>query len=92
MAFAQQLAAQPASPIDRLLAQDVRLAAVAERLLGANRALCRQMMPLTGLVLHSRDQYRADVAGTASPTVQSPSRRCSLAPPRPPLPCVRGTG
>jgi Zn-dependent protease with chaperone function len=59
------LAAQSASPIDRLLAQDVRLATVAERLLGANRALCRQTMPLTGLVLHSRDQYRADVAGAA---------------------------
>jgi len=65
MAFAQQLPAQLPDPIARLNHQDVRLAEIAERLLAANRALCRQEMPLTGMVLHSRDQYRADVAGTA---------------------------
>lgn len=51
--------------MDALLVQDVRLATIAERLLAANRELCRQHMPLTGLVLHSRDQYRASVAGDA---------------------------
>jgi Zn-dependent protease with chaperone function len=65
MAFAQQLAAQQPSPVDRLIAQDVRLAGIAEHMLAANSALCRRQMPLTGLVLHSRDQYRAEVAGDA---------------------------
>jgi hypothetical protein len=65
MAFGQQVAAQQQGPMDRLLQQDLRLAAVAERMLGANRELCRQEMPLTGMVLHSRDQYRASVAGDA---------------------------
>ena len=65
MAFAQHVVAQQTSPVDRLVQQDVRLAAVAERLLATNRELCRQEMPLTGMVLHSRDQYRADVAGGA---------------------------
>ncbi|HEY6816009.1 MAG TPA: M48 family metalloprotease [Croceibacterium sp.] len=48
-----------------LLAQDVRLGTVAERLLGANRELCRQHMPLTGMILHSEDQYRSSIAGNA---------------------------
>lgn len=48
------LAAQDASP---LATADRRLALVAERLQGANVALCRQVMPLTGLILHSADQY-----------------------------------
>ena len=65
MAFGQQVVAQPTSPVALLVQQDLRLAAVAERLLAANRALCRQEMPLTGMVLHSRDQYRAEVAGDA---------------------------
>ena len=51
--------------MDALLVQDVRLATIAERILAANSELCRQHMPLTGLVLHSRDQYRASVAGDA---------------------------
>jgi hypothetical protein len=62
MAFAQQLSAQQPRPVDSLIAQDARLAGIAERVLGANRALCRHEMPLTGLVLHSQDQYRAAVA------------------------------
>ena len=65
MVFAQQVAAQQPSPIERLIEQDVRLAAIAERMLGANHPLCRHEMPLTGLVLHSRDQYRTQVAGNA---------------------------
>lgn len=36
---------------------DRRLAQVAERLQAANVALCRQHMPLTGLILFSADQY-----------------------------------
>jgi hypothetical protein len=64
MAFAQQSAAQ-SSAINALVAQDVRLATIAERMLAANRDLCRQHMPLTGMVLHSRDQYGRDAAGDA---------------------------
>jgi hypothetical protein len=62
MAFGQQLFAQQPDPIASLNQQDVRLAGIAERLLAANRVLCRQEMPLTGMVLHSRDQYRTAAA------------------------------
>jgi Zn-dependent protease with chaperone function len=65
MAFGQQSAAQSGEAMTALVEQDVRLATIAERMLGANRDLCRQHMPLTGLVLHSRDQYGATVAGSA---------------------------
>jgi len=65
MAFGQQLFAQQPDPVARLNQQDVRFAGIAERVLAANRALCRQEMPLTGMVLHSRDQYRTAAAGDA---------------------------
>jgi hypothetical protein len=65
MAFGQQLAAQPNEAMSALVVQDVRLATIAERVLAANRDLCRQHMPLTGLVLHSRDQYRPSIVGDA---------------------------
>src|SRR6187399_1047836 len=65
MAFGQQSAAQSGGALTALVEQDVRLATIAERMLGANRDLCRQHMPLAGFVLHSRDQYNASVAGTA---------------------------
>ncbi len=65
MALAQHSAAQPSAAMNALLVQDVRLATIAERMLGANRELCREHMPLTGMVLHSRDQYRSGVAGDA---------------------------
>jgi Zn-dependent protease with chaperone function len=64
MAFAQQSAAQ-SSAMTALVQQDARLAAIAERMLRANNALCRQHMPLTGMVLHSRDQYGQSAAGDA---------------------------
>lgn len=51
--------------MQQLNAQDLRLAQVGERLLEANRALCRHEMPLTGMVLHSRDQYNDRIAGDA---------------------------
>ena len=62
MAFAQHAAAQPDARIAALLEQDLRLARVAERLLAANAELCRERMPLTGFVVHSRDQYSAELA------------------------------
>jgi hypothetical protein len=65
MALAQQVVAQPTDTLAALLQQDLRLATIADRLLAANDALCRQQMPLTGMVLHSSDQYRAGVAGDA---------------------------
>lgn len=39
--------------------QDLRLAQMAERVSGANAHLCRQTMPLTGMIVHSADQYGA---------------------------------
>lgn len=65
MAFAQQSAAQSSAAMSALVSQDVRLATIAERMLGSNRALCRQHMPLAGVVLHSRDQYGKAAAGDA---------------------------
>jgi len=62
MASVQQVAAAPQEAVSELLVQDERLAAVAERLLSSNARLCRQTMPLTGMVIHSRDQYSASSA------------------------------
>jgi hypothetical protein len=65
IAFAQQSAAESTNSVAALVAQDARLAAVADRMLAANDHLCRQHMPVTGMVLHSSDQYRAGIAGEA---------------------------
>lgn len=65
MAFGQQVSARSNDGLDALVQQDLRLNVVAERMLAANRPLCRQTMPLTGIVLHSSDQYRGDTAGGA---------------------------
>lgn len=46
-----------ADALETLFVQDRRLAIVAAPLLGANANLCRSQMPLTGMILHSRDQY-----------------------------------
>lgn len=51
--------------MESLLRQDMRLAVIAERLLAANDSLCRESMPLTGIVLHSSDQYREGMAAEA---------------------------
>lgn len=56
-AFSQQVSAQEVDPIDALRVQDVRLARIADRMLAANDALCRTHMPITGMILHSHDQY-----------------------------------
>lgn len=42
--------------------QDLRMARISERIMQANAALCRETMPLTGMVLHSADQYRDGAA------------------------------
>lgn len=60
LALAPPLRAQTSDPMALLQAQDVRLAGIAERLMRANDSLCRQHMPLTGILLHTRDQYHAD--------------------------------
>lgn len=49
--------AQPEDAFAALRAQDLRLAQIADLLLSANRHLCVDRMPVTGLLLHSRDQY-----------------------------------
>ncbi|WP_338244772.1 M48 family metallopeptidase [Aurantiacibacter hainanensis] len=40
-----------------LAEQDLRLARIADAMLLANAGLCRQTMPVTGMILHSADQY-----------------------------------
>lgn len=45
---------------DELVAQDLRLARIADAMLVGNASLCRQTMPVTGLILHSADQYGDD--------------------------------
>lgn len=65
MTFGQQVLAQDTGPLDQLVRQDARLAEIAERLLAGNRQFCRLEMPLTGMVLHSRDQYSPRIAGDA---------------------------
>ena len=52
-----QSRAQEANRTTALWAQDLRLATVAERIMAANAHLCRTTMPLTGMILHSADQY-----------------------------------
>lgn len=56
-------AQERAEAFSRLIAQDLRLAGIAERLLVANDALCTSRMPVTGLVLHSADQYAKPLPG-----------------------------
>lgn len=57
--LAQPVQAQMTLPVDQLNRQDVRLATLADRMFAANASLCRNHMPLTGLIMHSRDQYGA---------------------------------
>lgn len=52
-----QSRAQEADRTAALWAQDLRLATLAERIMAANAHLCRTTMPLTGMILHSADQY-----------------------------------
>jgi len=50
------------SVLERLRAQDAAIGAVAYRLVTANVALCDEIMPATGAVLHARNQYAQSVA------------------------------
>jgi hypothetical protein len=51
--------------LQRLRDQDALLAALAWRLTTANAALCDQLMPGTGVVLHARNQYPDALAAPA---------------------------
>lgn len=53
-----------AQTTEELSAQDLRLARIADAMLIANAGMCRQTMPVTGMVLHSIDQY-----GESAPAV-----------------------
>lgn len=57
--WASPLAAQGDGAYDALREQDLRLAEISERVLAANNDVCTERMPLTGMILHSRDQYAA---------------------------------
>ncbi|MFB0611370.1 M48 family metallopeptidase [Aurantiacibacter poecillastricola] len=49
-----------AQSMAELAEQDLRLARIADAMLIANAPLCRTTMPVTGMVLHSMDQYGED--------------------------------
>lgn len=51
--------AEPAGNMEALRALDLRLATIAQRLVTGNAALCRDLQPAPGLVIHARDQYDA---------------------------------
>lgn len=56
----------PSTPIEQLQALqglDASLAGVATQLVVSNAALCRDLMPVTGLSLHARNQYPDGLAG-----------------------------
>jgi hypothetical protein len=56
----------PTAQIEQLLALqalDASLASVATQLVTSNAALCRDLMPVTGLSLHARNQYPDALAG-----------------------------
>lgn len=60
--------AQTASVTDvlaALRAEDLRVAAIGERLTLANRALCRDLVPRTGLQIHDLSQYAVAARGEA---------------------------
>jgi len=57
LAMAGTAQAQDTRTYDALLEQDLRLARIAEQIQGANVDLCVETMPLTGMLLHSADQY-----------------------------------
>ncbi len=50
--------AQEDAQFAALQREDLRLAAITDALLRANAPLCRSTMPVTGMILHSADQYR----------------------------------
>jgi len=55
-----QINDETVSQFSALQQQDIRLAIIAERQLSANAELCLNLMPMTGMVLHSQDQYGGD--------------------------------
>ncbi|ANC50458.1 hypothetical protein CP97_14772 [Aurantiacibacter atlanticus] len=56
-AIARHANAQDNAQWPALLREDLRVAAIGDSLLKANADLCRNTMPVTGMVLHSADQY-----------------------------------
>jgi hypothetical protein len=59
--------AAQAQSFDELVALDTRVAVVADRLLTGNAALCRNHAPVTGMIVHSRDQYAGTWADNLFP-------------------------
>ncbi|WAT18302.1 M48 family metallopeptidase [Aurantiacibacter sp. MUD11] len=57
--FAVPAAAQDWQQLEQ---QDLRLARIAEHIMITNEALCRSTMPVTGMILHSMDQYSSGAA------------------------------
>ncbi|ONF97362.1 M48 family metallopeptidase [Sphingomonas jeddahensis] len=69
LAAAAPASAAPAgldtASLESLRAIDLRLGAIAHRLVTANAALCRDQAPATGLILHAATQYDADTQAAA---------------------------
>lgn len=89
LALAVPANAQLTIPVEQLNHQDLRLATLAERMFSANATLCLQQMPLTGMILHSRDQYAtaeaqarfgAGAIGVAMVLPGSPAERAGIRP------------
>lgn len=68
----------PDRALAALHAQDLRLAAIGDRILLANAALCPATMPITGMVLHSADQY--DPGTAAALFAQGPLAIAAIVP------------
>lgn len=84
-----QVHAQDSTQWSALQREDLRLASVADALLRANAQLCRSTMPVTGIILHSADQYRDGTAlarfangpiAIAAIVADSPAARAGLRP------------
>ena len=80
--------AREGDSLSTLADEDMRLAVLAEDMLRANHRLCRKTMPVTGLLLHTRDQYgsRMDDLFPSGPVAiaaivpGSPAEKAGLAP------------
>lgn len=59
-------APDPAAPLVALQKMDSRVAAIAHRLAVANVAICARTQPVSGLTIHTLDQYGADSRAAAA--------------------------
>lgn len=63
----------PTAQLRTLQTLDAALASVATQLVTSNAALCRDLMPVTGLSLHARNQYPDALAGPVAAVFDFPA-------------------